>query len=248
MSFLNTIILLSLLLAVSVFADDQLVRSDGRDIYQKIKKIYQTDLDQRLIKLSLKVYSSKNPNAAVMQNPYHPRKKSILLNTGLIKGKCQDYDSLVLIICHEFGHLLGEKRYHNHKVGYRTTFEGESDYWAAQKCAPAFYKKYAQKDNGIEFDNEVSEICAHEKNDQDYEVCQRVLQAGLNISKCVMKDEPYNYGAKINSEASYKTPSTYITNVTWRRHPQKQCRLDTYLAGFFNKPRPLCWYSPKDKR
>lgn len=36
-----------------------------------------------------------------------------------------------------------------------------------------------------------------------------------------------------------------IVNRTFFGYPNAQCRLDTLIAGWENKPRPLCWYRPE---
>lgn len=43
-----------------------------------------------------------------------------------------------------------------------------------------------------------------------------------------------------------ETPESYNVSRTLQTHPTPQCRLDTLVAGLRSKPRPQCWFNPKE--
>ena len=98
--------------------------------------------------------------------------------------------------------------------------------------------------------------------DTDYTICLRTVLAGLSLGRLLGGG---------NSDVSLGTPDDSAVSSTNHRHPQAQCRADTYMAsslcdqesevvldaedpnigtcnradGFEYGLRPLCWYKPE---
>jgi hypothetical protein len=106
------------------------------------------------------------------------------------------------------------------------------------------------------------------RDDQDSAICMRGAMGGLSLARLlasagsdIPEDQMPNFG----------TPDTSTVETTYDRHPDAQCRLDTYFAGgvcevpftedvdqldplvgtcttengFKVGVRPRCWYAPK---
>ncbi|MBF0361179.1 MAG: hypothetical protein HQK49_09220 [Oligoflexia bacterium] len=173
-------------------------------------------------------------------------------------------DAFAMLVCHEFGHVLGGRPTFDKKgmIGI-TSVEGQADYWAAAKC----FKKYATKTkmNLISqkvLENFVSDIpdviakkCKKNFSQDTYKslICQRTAKAALslkdyfNLNKSTNDDDYVSENKVAKKTKSLTTLTTYGTN---------QCRFETYLRGAYcdsdinsnsnctvgDGVRPNCWY------
>ncbi len=135
----------------------------------------------------------------------------VLIYRGMAHRRELDTDALILIICHELGHLYGGFPFSNESN--KLSLEGQSDYFATKQCLTRALQSY-----------------------DDRLVEQRVYQAMLNVGKFLAN----NRGI---SHPEFKTPDQTEVEETLRTHPEPQCRLDTFLSGLEDRPRPKCWFS-----
>lgn len=132
-------------------------------------------------------------------------------------------EAFILSLCHELGHLLGGPP-DNRGI----SFEGQSDYYASQTCMSQFLKNFpAQKP--LSSDAEVFQVC------QSDLLCFRILQGAKSLTSLYAELERC-------PAPQLFTPSSQVVSKTLTKHPPAQCRLDTFYAGFENRPRPSCWY------
>jgi hypothetical protein len=163
----------------------------------------------------------------------------------------------VLALCHELGHLIGGLP--TKSPGGKISNEGQSDYFAVQKCMKKTLPALAPLYVNTEFIDDgrlaqAQSICAGED-----QWCLEILKGALSITF---------YFADIEKKTfpMFSKPSKRIVSKTIHAHPGSQCRLDTYLAsyrcnadssimpnyvdanaGFCSQEpmsRPRCWYKP----
>ena len=177
---------------------------------------------------------------------------------GLARRSEINYDGFIMVICHEVGHHIAGFPF----VQDWASSEGQSDYFAANVCAPKIWEDGGLGDE-VYLPSTARGYCNRNyTEDFDRKVCYRTMAASKSISDLL--------GA-LNSErpVSFDTPSLVVVKKTMTSHPPAQCRLDTYMAGsvcsvgwadgvvpknkrendFYNctmgeAARPRCWYAP----
>lgn len=136
----------------------------------------------------------------------------VLIYGGIARIPGGTQDSLALLICHELGHLYGGTPYSD--ISNLLSAEGQADWWATNYCWPRFAEQLPSTNPDI--------------ND-------RALKAALVVTAF--------YAANRNIPAPQpNTPDATVVEETLLTHPEPQCRLDTYIAGLENAPRPSCWW------
>lgn len=158
---------------------------------------------------------------------------------GLARHPLLTEDGFLLIICHELGHFLGGApkmlRGESKKVGWSSA-EGQADYFAANKCFKTLlvHQQWEQNEQvppglfTLQDEKEVAELCSDS-------ACKRMLFASLSVAKMF---------AAVKWESvtpSLTSPTTREVEETSFFHPSAQCRLDTFVAGWF------CPKSPGDE-
>lgn len=174
---------------------------------------------------------------------------------GLARHPEMTSDTLRLIACHELGHHLAGKPYWPERDPLNPSkvidgteswaaSEGQSDYYASLKCfrqliiegqsnnfaiASSDLKKYPETE--VTF---ATQKCNQNfTNNQDQEICLRASLAGYSAGKIF---KGFN-----QVEVSLKTPSKSVVTKVDFRHPEGQCRTDTYFQG------ALCDVSYRDR-
>ncbi len=175
-------------------------------------------------------------------------------------------DAVSYVVCHELGHHFGGaplKKTFGSDDSWAVS-EGQSDYWAMNKCLRRVFKK----DNNREFvkklnvTSEVREKCKVFTVTEERAICQRMMVA---IEQTYFVQE---FSALLFSRDHTEVEQTYT------EHPNAQCRVETLVAGTlcgidlyykndnnselngncnpFNGPavgqRPSCWFKPAPYR
>ncbi len=185
---------------------------------------------------------------------------------GLARNTHMTADGFAIVLCHEIGHHLGgfPKSY-----GWSSN-EGQSDYFGSLKCAREIFKDDDNRAimSKISVPALVTEKCQKSFNTPEgVALCQRSSMAGYSVANTLgslKEPEPA-------PESKFETPDSKVTRATDHKHPEAQCRLDTYFAGavcdvekdvaLSNTDetvgtcsvqkgselgvRPLCWFAPK---
>ncbi len=180
----------------------------------------------------------------------------IHIRGGLARHPSLTHDGLVLILCHELGHHLGgapkNLRGNSEKRSWSSA-EGQADYFATSKCLPTLYEKasYIFKYYG----NAKLGKCENE-------LCDIVSLAALSVGRVFAGLRTDWHEPKLELKDQTKVFKTLY------KHPNPQCRVDTYLAGFncskkkeipfddidyeigscvnknaLNASRPQCWFN-----
>ena len=180
---------------------------------------------------------------------------------GLARASLVTEDGFLLAACHEIGHHIAGAPLRADVMSN----EGQSDYFAAMKCARRIFSK---EDNVLEMQKRIvpghitRECETSFSTPQDIALCQRVSMGAWSITRLLTAAPP--------ATISFTTPDPTVVETTFMSHPQAQCRFDTYFAGAvctadmnrdfdMTNPnvgactrqagdkrgvRPLCWYKP----
>lgn len=163
---------------------------------------------------------------------------------GLARHPVTSVDGFTLVLCHELGH---------HLAGYPkvpgnifqpawASNEGQSDYFATMKCAR---NVWAKEDNAkalasMSVPALVKEKCSvQHKSTLDIQLCERGAMGGMNLGTLLWNLSNGTKGTKNTELAAlagkstpkFETPDTSQVSSINDKHPQAQCRLDTYFAG-----------------
>lgn len=191
---------------------------------------------------------------------------------GLARHKATTDDGFMAVICHELGHHIGGAP----KIAswYGTSWasnEGQSDYFATTKCLKKFFEQDIKKTIKVYREASASQaLIAKQKCDEVYNeeanaaICYRSAMAGKSLATLL--------GSLRSAKAPrFDTPDTKVVTKTYDKHPEAQCRLDTYFQGALCDQdhmllpsmteasvgycmrsngyevgiRPLCWYRPE---
>lgn len=182
----------------------------------------------------------------------------IVINGGIARYEDMDEDGLSLILCHELGHHFGgapkSLRGRSDKRSWSSA-EGQADYFATSFCmSHTLESREWDLYEKPSFDNSLMNVTPCETS-----TCRRIFKASLVVSKMF---------ASLKSSwrvPSFEEKATQEVMRTNYKHPEPQCRLDTYIAGFncgiqqqmeFDDvdpfyascanewARPVCWFSP----
>ncbi len=190
---------------------------------------------------------------------------------GLARHETITPDGFALVACHEIGHHLGGfPKYNNN--GWASN-EGQSDYFASLKCL----RKLWAQDNNIDYveymwamespfvDDYAMQACMQAHTDPRMQaLCGRMSMGGQSVAFL------FQALRRLPEAPKFSTPDKSEVRRTNDRHPQPQCRMDTYFQGALcpisaNEPvsntdetqgtcnrasnhpyglRPLCWFKP----
>ena len=163
-----------------------------------------------------------NANATRMGMTWH-----VNMYGGLARHEAITEDGFALVLCHEIGHHLGGAP----KVGMFfnkwASNEGQADYFSSLKC---LRKAFLNDDNETILQNaDAPEVLVkackkNHSNKDDQLICIRASLAGQSVSNlfAAMRNQP---------AAKFETPDTTVVDTTYDKHPNYQCRLDTYFQG-----------------
>lgn len=161
----------------------------------------------------------------------------IVMQLGVSTHPLSTLDASAMVACHELGHHFGGT-----PQVWGMSVEGQSDWYASQDC----FKHWVDNSSPIDpQDTEATDFCEKNLGRRDV-YCVRTMSASLHLSRIIqdLKKHPMPY---LNAKDPAVVPRTVSS------HPQAQCRLDTYKAGFdfiesgksLGENRPFCWFKPE---
>ena len=183
---------------------------------------------------------------------------------GLARRPEVTRDGFALVLCHELGHHLGGFPFSSRWAAN----EGQSDYFATLSCAREIWAD--DDEENAKFRRTIDAFPKGQCDSvwssvKDQNLCYRSMEAGKSLADLL---------GGSRGQVAYDTPDKKTVTRTNSRHPEGQCRLDTYMAGavcsasfdtglipkdektsadvtctrmdsFELGTRPLCWYKPK---
>lgn len=157
---------------------------------------------------------------------------------GKLAGMTQD--GIAATLCHELGHGIGGPPYKAYKdEDTDVSVEGQADYFAFRYCLPRIFKRLKPNAEVKSVNAHTDSLCKHIPQAR-YSLCTRVFQA-LEVERTFFRLN------KEDPTTNYSTPDSSISTEVNKDpyfYPSSQCRLDTMMAGLFEKERPRCWYLP----
>lgn len=193
---------------------------------------------------------------------------TFLLNVygGLGRYETLTDDGILLVLCHEIGHLIGGAP--TYKPINDVSSEGQADYFSTAKCFKKIAKKYPRILSVKEDIHPFARIkCEQQfKEKMDKEVCFRSSLGQQSLAKTLSSL------SKEEIIPQFDTPDPQErTFILFNGYPSIQCRIDTVFAGSicsrdenellsfenYNQGvcssingdtegvRPRCWYVPR---
>ncbi len=189
----------------------------------------------------------------------------ITVSGGLARHPRMDRDALYLILCHELGHQFGgapKQLRGNTLLRSWSSAEGQADYYATAKCMPYLYERLRQREGDQQKISDSSEVDLVCKTD----LCRQVATSAHKLALVFHDVKPTGRAPEL-----LRRDSTVVTQTEYK-HPNPQCRLDTFLSGthckldegvlfddrdagvipctdLYKSPsdgaRPTCWFDPK---
>lgn len=157
---------------------------------------------------------------------------------GLARHPSITTDGLALVLCHEVGHHLGgaPKISHTRPENKWATNEGQADYFATLKCMRQLFLNDRNEAivKKMQVPVELETSCKNSfSNSAESSICIRSGMAGASVS---------NLFASMSHRfpAQFSSPDQSVVGVTDDRHPDYQCRLDTFFQG------AICTVSPNE--
>jgi hypothetical protein len=216
--------------------------------FLSVSHAYPGNLDLRLAQLT-KIYADLYPGekpilfihqdtnlgdpSATLSNSA----RVVMISKGFLDNRKLNADGQLFTLCHELGHHYGgaPKRYKTSMESMLSkddnpfswsSAEGQSDYYAAAKCARLVFAldSLTAQPKAQDVSPIVRDLCNQSfSTELEQRICYRINLAGLNMLEAYnTKNEVFGYGKKAEP---------LIEKGVLSGHPHKQCRLDTILAG-----------------
>lgn len=158
----------------------------------------------------------------------------IVMFGGLARHPLITQDGFRAVICHELGHQMGGYPWMSSWFGNSwASVEGQSDYFSTAKCLKNIFlnrqdtmEKYYSEKKDEQEEHAASECDkVFGKNTRESMACYRATVAGISLANLL------NSLRENTTPVSLLTPDTTVVNEIYEKHPNAQCRLDTYFAG-----------------
>lgn len=154
---------------------------------------------------------------------------TIAVYGGMARHPEMNRDALYLILCHELGHHLGgapkKFRGRSTKLSW-SSVEGQADYYATSKCLPKIFSQFQDTSIPSKSFSE-DEYQYSQERCSDELICYRSAAAALSVGRLFASLK--NSSQKLSLSLKDRT----IVSSTTQGHPNPQCRIDTFMAGFF---------------
>jgi len=139
---------------------------------------------------------------------------------GLYKSSSVTDDGFALVVCHEIGHLIGGAPFY---YASSNSSEGQADFWATSVCM----KKYAaefKKSSVLKNARAKNRCDLHYTEFEEQNTCYRTANAAESLAT-------FFASANLTTKPNFDRNNYSKLNYTNDKHPEAQCRLDTYIAG-----------------
>jgi len=214
-----------LYIPVGIKSEGGISQDQFNAVIDKVEKIYSSRVLWKLQKLSIiRKWDDGTVNAfAFRVGPF----RQVLMYGGLARHSKMTRDGFAMVLCHELGHHLGgaPKNKSVPVIGGLTN-EGQSDYFAALKCMREFLQ---DEDNEgfvakTDIPSSVKDKCESAHNRKfDSSICIRTVMASTSVLDMMVSlgGRPYDLDLFDQDQVI----------STRHKHPDSQCRMDTFLAG-----------------
>ena len=113
-----------------------------KDEFQRILNLFQNRISEFTDQEILMVNKWRSPRVNASADQTEDNVWKIIVNGGLYRHRLIGNKELKLVLCHELGHHIGGAPYYSHDFarGNRPSSEGQSDYFATEKCLEKFFE------------------------------------------------------------------------------------------------------------
>lgn len=214
-------------------ANENMVLKEPEEFTQmmrNIENIYDPIIQKLGGRLTIQAtWGNQTPNAFAKKNF---RKWQVVITGGLARQPDMTKDGIALVACHEIGHLVAG--YPFVKTGLAALLgmdwvstEGESDYYATRVCARKIWAN--DKKQNEAFRSYASAYAKDQcdkiwRNYDEQNLCYRIVTASESLGTVLAN-------LAKTGKPSLHTPSNKVVSTIYTRHPEAQCRLDTYFQG-----------------
>lgn len=209
-----------------------LTQEQFNKVIDQVYAVYSPVVSQKGATLEiLRRWEDGTVNAYAARDSKNGKTWTVAMYGGLARHPLVTEDGFAVVVCHELGHHLGgaPKKTQAFQVDPKwASNEGEADYFATTKC---LRKIFENDDNesvlaGKVIPKEVETACTKSfPNTRESSLCQRVALAGYEIAQFL------NALGKSKKPVSFSTPDRSKVWKISNKHPEAQCRLDTYFQG-----------------
>jgi hypothetical protein len=218
------------------------VSATAKEEFQRVNRIVLESYSEEVAKLNAKVDLKEifeNYGGAFQvdsaHKPFGENRYIITLTGAVVKGPDISPGHAVWA-CHEMGHLFGGAPFQKRALVSWSSVEGQADY-AVSECMWRY------------IENVQSRIFIHEyeaawinKCEEHFEGEKRVLGCLRILSGFQAVVNYFNMDKDPEEHVSLDKKETAVATKTLEKFASNQCRVDTWMAGLFNEPRPACWY------
>ena len=212
----------------SKFAN-MITENDFNQVIDRLETLYRNDFSRKGANLKIIRYWKGETVNAYASRDLEKNDWIITLYGGLARHPQITLDGFALVICHELGHHIGgaPKKIDDMGDTVWPSNEGQSDYFATLKCLRRLYENDPNETIVAEMSIPPflkSKCNSTFANANQRAICKRSAMAGLSAGQLFMalSKEP---------KIEFTTPDKKIVEQTYHKHPNAQCRLDTYLSG-----------------
>jgi hypothetical protein len=145
-----------------------------------------------------------------------------------------------LVACHELGHIMGGEPRQRTALDLWSSVEGQADYFATNTCMWRYVKTLPLPELIKDLDDKTIDRC-YEKFGSEIDRAHDCLKILAGIDAMA---KYFNSNAKNKTNVSINNQDLSSVDRTMQKYPSLQCRVDTWMAGMFDEPRPRCWYKP----
>jgi hypothetical protein len=204
------------------FAGD-VTQEQFNEAIEKVVRVYSPIFTQKRQRLVMKkLWENTQVNAVAYQESGNA---VVEIWGGLGRHATMTPDAVTLVTCHEVGHHLGGTPKYSDQNGAWAAVEGQADYFATLKCLRKVFRPEVNSWNG-EVAPTARAKCneSHGADTVESKICQRIAMAGIASAR--LSASLGNSG-----QPSFDARDSSVVQRTFERHPQAQCRLDTYMNG-----------------
>lgn len=205
----------------------QIIRA-GQDSYAKAEALQRNEL-----LYVNRNWTDKTVNANVLRTKKYGGEVVINMYGGLARRKEITPSGFAIVLCHELGHA-----YAGEPFIYATTelsAEGMSDWYSTRHCLRRIWERVPELQRvSSDYEPFIDQNCVPGDS-----LCRNGLEGAHGLANLLA----FISGADVLP--AFETPDPTVVSKTVLSYPATvQCRLDSYAAGMFVDPRPVCWFKP----
>lgn len=164
----------------------------------------------------------------------------ITLTGQVAQHPFMNMDGYAIVACHELGHILSDGPKQKSRALTRwSSVEEEADYYATNECMWRYVESIGARHVMLHTNRLSVQQCEQNYGNDGKEFlgCMRIM------SGIIAMQNYFNSTSSRNNPVSIYSYDPIVVNKTVEKYASDQCRIDTMVAGLFNRARPKCYYA-----